>query len=97
MAGEYDRQKEKFEELKISVENVLALCFADKTFRSVAYQDVLRYMKRGFLRPRAIAETPVLEDIFLWYPRNMDYLVLRWASKGMLEFTYPPQNNYLQT
>jgi hypothetical protein len=89
LAGEYNRQEEKVvEELKISVEKALALCLTDNTFRSLAYQDVLRYMKIGLLRPRAITETSILEDIFSWYPRNMDYLVLRWASKGMLEFVY---------
>lgn len=51
----------------------------------VAAIDVLRYAKMGFLK---FTSQNLSEDMMAWYPRDMDYLMLRYAQMGQVKCNY---------
>jgi hypothetical protein len=49
----------------------------------IAGYDVLRYAKMGLTQITSLTTNDELSN---WYPRNPDYLILRWAKVGQLKY-----------
>ena len=51
-------------------------------YDTCAGYDVLRYAKAGYLK----VDDDAAKEFMDWYPRNMDYIILRLARKGKLSY-----------